>query len=54
MLTIEDDLPWKMTLRVQLYPTMVYKGVSTQRWKSAKDVKVENVMKTGDSLKLVF
>jgi hypothetical protein len=23
-LTIEDDLQWEMTLRVQIYPTVVY------------------------------
>jgi hypothetical protein len=24
-LTVENDLQWKMTLRVQIYPTVVYK-----------------------------
>jgi hypothetical protein len=46
MLTIEDDLPWKMTLRVQLYPTIVYNKVSTLRWKSMKEINEENGMKT--------
>jgi hypothetical protein len=45
MLTIEDDLPWKMILRVQLYPTMVYKGVSILRWKSMKEIDEGNGMK---------
>jgi hypothetical protein len=35
-----------MTLRVSLYPTVVYKGVLTMRWKTAKDVNKEDEMKT--------
>jgi hypothetical protein len=35
-LTVEDDLQWKTTLRVQIYPTVVYKEVSILRWKSTK------------------
>jgi hypothetical protein len=30
-LTVEDDLQWKMTLRVQIYLTVVYQEVSNPK-----------------------
>jgi hypothetical protein len=35
-LTIEDDLQWKMTLRVQIYPIVVCKEVSILIRKSTR------------------
>jgi hypothetical protein len=35
-LTVEDDLQWKMTLRVQIYAIVVNKEVSIVKWKSMK------------------
>jgi hypothetical protein len=35
--TVEDDLKWKMTLRVQIYPTVVYKEVSNPNMEVYED-----------------
>jgi hypothetical protein len=52
-LTVEDDLQWKMTLRVQIYPIVVYKGFSILRWNSTK-IKEGHEMNIWEHLKLVF
>jgi hypothetical protein len=44
-LTVEDDLLWKMTVRVSFRPTVVCKGVLTMKWKAAKGVNKEDKMK---------
>jgi hypothetical protein len=53
-LTIEEDLQWKMIVRVSFGPTVVCKGVLTMKWKTTKDVNKEDKMKIRDHFNLVF
>jgi hypothetical protein len=43
--TIEDDLQWKMIVRVSFRPIVVCNGVLTMKWKTAKDVNKEDKKK---------